>query len=202
MTSHPIFTSVSPAFERNYRLGHIGFTYRSDSLISHGIAYFTRWTRLSDIPVSHVLIVTGADTCVEAVKGVGVVETPLQRYFDNETIRISFREPVRLTSELGRRIADTATSQVGADYDISLILAQALDGSFLGRLLHRFFGEDHHLKVSDWLNHPDRWICSELAAYALDTQPEFHDRGILAKPDAAIEPQELFEDTVLFKPWK
>lgn len=202
MSERTTFTSLPPVFGKNYRMGHIGFSYRSSSLVSRGIAYFTRWSCLSDIPVSHVLIVTGADTCVEAVKGIGVVETPLAQYFDDESLRISFREPVGLTPDLARRIADTAAGQVGSAYDTSLILAQALDGSFLGRLLRHLYKERHHLRVADWLNHPDRWICSELAAYALDSQPEYHDRGILAKPDAAIQPQELFEDTTLFKPWK
>ena len=46
-----------------------------------------------------------------------------------------------------------------------------------------------------------KWICSELTAYALDEQPEYHDQGILKRPNATISPQELFEDSVIFEPW-
>jgi hypothetical protein len=57
-------------------------------------------------------------------------------------------------------------------------------------------------KLSDYLNNPEKWICSELAAYALDEQPKYKDQGILKCPNATISPQELFEDLVIFEPWK
>ena len=51
------------------------------------------------------------------------------------------------------------------------------------------------------LNGKDKWICSELAAYALDSQAEYHDKGVLQKPDFTIDPQELFEDNRIFCRW-
>jgi len=52
------------------------------------------------------------------------------------------------------------------------------------------------------LNNEKRWICSELAAYCLDEQREYRGKGILAKPEDTIDPQELFEDETIFEPWK
>jgi hypothetical protein len=52
------------------------------------------------------------------------------------------------------------------------------------------------------LDCPESFICSELAAYALDEQPEYRDKGVLAFPNSAINPQNLFEDNVIFEPWK
>lgn len=195
------FRSVAPAYRVNFREGYIGFTYSDKSVLSMGIAYFTRWSRLSDIPVAHALVVSGPETCIEALKKDGVCEQPLDKYFSDENTRVSFRKPVGYTAALGMRIAAAARDHLGAAYDTPLLLAQLLDGSFLGRLLSHCFGEDHHEKVSRLFNSADRWICSELAAYALDAQPELTDRGILAKPDEAIEPQELFEDNEIFCPW-
>jgi len=41
-----------------------------------------------------------------------------------------------------------------------------------------------------------------LAAYCLDCQPEYADKGVLARPHYAIDPQELFEDMEIFAAWK
>ena len=56
--------------------------------------------------------------------------------------------------------------------------------------------------LSKLLNNEKRWICSELAAYCLDEQREYRGKGVLAKPEDTIDPQELFEDEVIFEPWK
>jgi len=193
--------SLVPVYGDNYKQGYIGFTYRGSSLLSQGIAYFTRWSRLSDIHVSHVFIVTGENECVEAVPRRGVVRTPLDAYFNDPKTQVFFRKPRKHTAPIGLRIAETALAQVGTKYDALLIAAQMLEGSFLRRwILSRFRLEGGHF-VSALLNRQDRWICSELAAYVLDCQPEYVDRGILEKPNATIDPQELFEDEVIFAAW-
>jgi len=194
--------SLEPAYGDNYKAGYIGFTHAGSSLLSRGIAHFTRWSRLSDIHVSHVLVVTGENECVEAVGGKAVVKSPLDRYFNDTKTQIFFRKPRKCTQALGQRIAETAISQVGTKYETLLTAAQMIEGSFLRRWMLSHFRESPDHFVGHLLNRDSRWICGELAAYCLDCQPEYADRGILAKPHHAIDPQELFEDGEIFANWR
>lgn len=194
-------TSHVPHYGVNYRIGYIGFTFNDSSMISRGIAYFTRWTRMSQIKVSHVLIVSGENKCVEALMGKGVVQQPLTKYFSKPHTHIFFRKPRRYTPDIGARIAKTASSQIGSKYDNLLIAAQGFQGCFLGRWVRAVFGDKPDEVVSRILNAKDKWICSELAAFALDSQHEYEDKGILKKPDFTIDPQELFEDKQIFCKW-
>ena len=194
--------SLEPAFGDNYKPGYIGFTHTGSTLLSTGIAHFSRWSRLSDIHVSHVLVVTGANECVEATGGKGVVKSPLDRYFSDPKTQIFFRKPRKCTQTLGLRIAETAIAQVGAKYDTLLTAAQVLEGSFLRRWLMSHFRESSDHFVGHLLNRDSRWLCSELAAYCLDCQPEYADRGVLAKPHHGIDPQEFFEDEEIFANWR
>ena len=195
--------SLAPIFGDNYRPGYIGFTYHTDSLVlSPGIAYFTRWARMSDIKVSHALIVSGEDECIQAHRKGGVHRAPLGPLFEDRQCQIFFRKPRGWTGEIGARIVETVAEQVGTKYDTPLIVAQALQGTFLGKLINKAFKGKPDAFVSRLLNDPEEWICSELAAYGLDEQPEYRDLGILAKPNETIDPQELFEDPIIFAPWK
>lgn len=193
--------SLAPVFGDNYKPGYIGFTHTGSSLLSTGIAYFTRWSRLSDIHVSHILVVTGNNECVEALGGKGVVKSPLNKYFDDPKTQIFFRRPRKCTASVGQRIAETALAQVGTKYDNLLVAAQMLEGSFLRRWMMSHFQDTPDHFVGRLLNRDSRWICSELAAYCLDCQPEYADKGVLAKPNYAIDPQELFEDQEIFASW-
>ena len=193
--------SLKPEFGENYRAGYIGFTFTGSSLLSTGIAYFTRWARLGDIRVSHALVVTAENECVEALAGKGVVRSPLDRYFNDPKTQIFFRKPRKCTPAVGRRIAATALAQVGTKYDNLVIAAQILEGSFLRRWMMSHFGTDPDRFVGRLMNRDSRWICSELAAYCLDCQPEYADRGVLARPNYAVNPQELFEDQEIFAAW-
>jgi hypothetical protein len=109
----------------------VGFTYTESNLISRGIAYVTRWTRMHQIKVSHALIVSNVT----------------------------------------------------------------------GQLLRRLLGKKVEELLCRLKDHPDRWICSELVAHCLDVQPEYHDTGVLLASAATIDPQELFEDDLLFTAW-
>jgi len=193
---------VVPRFGENYRVGYIGFTHSTADPVAKGIAHFTRWSRLSDIHVSHAVVVTGENECVEALIDKGVVKSPLSKYFDCARSQIFFRKPRKLDSAIGRRIAESALAQVGTRYDHLLLAAQLLEGSFLRRWILSAFRESPDLFVGRLLNHDARWICSELAAYCLDCQPEYADKGVLARPHYAIDPQELFEDMEIFAAWK
>jgi hypothetical protein len=193
--------TVAPAFGRNYDIGYIGFTYTPGNPVSEGIAHFTRWPRMSSIIVSHVLIVTGADECVEALMGRGIVRSPLSKYFNSKTTEIFLRKPLNYTREIGEQIAEEAGRQVGLKYDDLLIASFMLSGSMLGRLLRKAAGNRIDHMVSSLSNRSNRFICSELAAHCLDAQPEYRDKGILSEPSHMIDPQELFEDQHIFTPW-
>ena len=194
--------SLEPAYGDNYKAGFVGFTHTGSTLLSKGIAHFTRWSRLSDIHVSHVLIVTGENECVEAVGGRGVVKSSLDRYFDDPKSQVFFRKPRKCTQALGQRIGETAIAQAGTKFETLLTAAQVIEGSFLRRwMMSHFRGSPEHF-VGRLLNRDNRWIASELAAYCLDCQPEYADRGALAKPSYEISPQELFEDEEIFANWR
>ena len=196
------FKSIAPEFHKTHDVGYIGFTYYNASFISKGIAYFTRWSKLSEITVSHALVVTGENECIEALGDRDKVEkSPLTKYFDDPRCAIFFRKPLGWVEELGNRIAKTALSQDGAKYDYGLIVADMAKGSFIGHLIDGCFRGVKEDILTKILNNDKRWICSELAAYALDEQPEYHDKGILNKETDTITPQELFEDGTIFTPW-
>jgi hypothetical protein len=74
-----------------------------------------------------------------------------------------------------------------------LIAAFALRGPFSGRFINSVFGPVVTTSLNDFMHHNGLWICSELAAYCLDSQPEYQSKGVLATPDFAIDPQMLFE---------
>ena len=193
--------SLEPAYGDNYKAGYIGFTQTGSSLLSCGIAHFTRWSRLCDINVSHVLVVTGENECVEVPGGKAVVKSPLDRYFNDPKTQIFFRKPRKCTQALGQRIAETALSQAGTKFDTILTAARMLEGSFLRRWMMSHFRESPGHFVGRLLTRDSRWLCGELAAYCLDCQPEYADRGVLEKPRHPVDPQELFEDGEIFANW-
>lgn len=82
-----------------------------------------------------------------------------------------------------------------------MIASQAIQGTFIGKLINSVFNGKPDELVSKLLNRDDRWICSELVAHCLQLQPEYADKGILLRPSDTIDPQELFEDPVIFEPW-
>ena len=191
-------------FGENYDIGYIGFTFYDASIVSEGIAYFTRWSKMSDITVSHAFIVTDENECVEALaeKDVVAVSPLMDKYVNDPRCALYMRKPLGWTANIGKRIATVAASEVGCKYDYDLIASDAVNGSFLGELINKAFnGNPDHI-LCKLLNKDKRWICSELAAYSLDSQPEYHDKGILRKGCDTITPQELFEDGTIFVPWK
>lgn len=200
-------TTVAPQYGVNYSKGYIGFTYHNDNLVAKGITYFTKWECMSHIYATHALIVTGENSCIEADANQNSVRVgTLDHYFDESHCQIFFRKPKDLDRKAKAKIADRIVQvlepEVGKEYDFKSILTQALSGSLPGHIFDRLIRG----KFEDWLaqhlNDPNKWICSELAAYALDQQPEYHDKGVLKFRNSAISPQELFEDNEIFEPWK
>lgn len=202
-TSNPVFEVVSlePQYNVNDALGYVGFTYSDSHFIPQGIAYFTRWARMSQIKTSHALLLTSEDECIEAHAQSGVQVAKLSDYFNNPNCQIFFRKPVALTDSVTEQLLATARQEVGCRYDFALIAGHATSNSHLGRLIREVFGGRSEELLCKLLNHDDRWICSELVAYCLDSHPLYQNRGILQVPAETIDPQELFEDPVLFEPW-
>ncbi len=199
---HLEYKTQEPIYGKNYNKGYIGFSYASNRFVSKGIAHFTRLHRLSDVKVSHTFIVTGKNECIEALVKEGVKRNPLTKYFDNPEYQVFFRKPRNLTATIADAIIATAATQLGTRYDTALFFSQAVNGSWMGRILKRAFGDKPDKMLSAIMNSDTRWICSELAAYALDQQPQYHNKGILKEPYETIDPQELFEDNEIFTPWK
>ncbi|MEG4574260.1 hypothetical protein QUA56_16445 [Microcoleus sp. N3A4] len=196
-------TELAPDYEVNYKTGYIGFLNKGTDLTSLGIAYFTGWDRMSDIHVTHTLIVTGEDECIEADMVNNTVKLcTLSKYFNDPNCQIFFRKPIFFNDAVGYSIAHKASLEVGKQYDFGAILTQGLSGSFPGRMLDRLLTGKLEELLSNMLEHPEKWICSELVAYALDEQPLYRDKGILKRPNSTISPQELFQDTEIFAPWK
>ena len=191
-----------PIYGGNYNKGYIGFTYNG-SFIAKGIVHFTHWASMSDIYASHALIVTGENSCVEADASRNCVrEGTLEHYFGENTCQIFFRKPLGLDDKIANRIIETVKPEVGKEYDFKSILIQTLSGTVLGHFFDHLLQGKLEDELARLLNDPNKWICSELAAYALDEQPEYKNQGILKRPNATISPQELFEDSVIFEPWK
>lgn len=194
--------SVKAKYGDTYKKGYIGFTYYNASIVSKGIAYMTRWAKMSDVRVSHALLVTGENKCIEAHIKNGVERSDLQKYFNDPNCQIFFRKPVGLNKTIANKLKKVAENEVGKPYDKALIYSHAMQGTFLGKLINKICKGKADKIVSKILNRDDRWICSELVAYCLSEQKIYKNKGILRHPDGTIDPQELFEDTVIFEPWK
>lgn len=196
--------SQAPEYGVNYNAGYIGFTFDDDSVISEGIAYFTRWDRLSDIPVSHALIVIGENTCIEAVAGQGVIQSNLGKYFWDKNSHIFFRKPVGINENIVNEIIWTAKKEIGASYANGLIVNDMVRATFLGHLLDKLSHDEIFDRISMVLDEKGSFICSELAAYCLKSAKSwiYNNAGILDRPASAITPQSLFSDSIIFEQWK
>ena len=198
--------SVEPEYGNNYHTGYIGFTFKDNSFISQGIAWFTKWTQgknpdVPDVPLSHVFVVTGYDCCVEATTP-KVCFSPLSKYFDEPHTHVFFRKPTGWTLNLGTRIALAASEREGCSYGYTLIAGHAIANSVAGKVLDTVsFGA-----TSKWFKamfeKKHQFICSELASMAMKAQPEFENVGVLADHQPyEIDPQMLFQDTEIFTKW-
>lgn len=198
MTSNPPAQSATSNLQSEIPAGFIGFTFEP-GIVSAGVAFAERWNRRGDIKVSHTLVVSGPDECIEAHLDEGVARVSLDKYLGDPNCRIFFRQPRDWNPELGARIASAAATQIGCRYNTSLILAQAAADTWFGHWCNRVLRRWPDRIFSKALDRRGHWICSQLVAYALAQQPEFHERGILCQPLDTIDPQQLFEDDQLFE---
>lgn len=202
--SHEI-VSVLPEFGVNYNTGYIGFTYNDDSFISKGIAWFTRWDQgknpdVPDVPLSHVVVVTGNGSCAEATTPRSK-ETPLAEYFNDPHVHIFFRKPVTWTEDLGKRISWSALCRVGATYGYTSIVGHAIANSFFGKALGFVTFGLTTKAFKRAFDKKNQFICSEYAALAMQDQAELKGKGVLKQKACEIDPQMLFTDKVIFEPW-
>jgi hypothetical protein len=182
-----------------YNIGYIGFTH-VPGFLADGICYFERWSKLSDVSVTHAFVVTGVNECAEAHWLHGVQAASLGKYLKDPNTVTVFRRPRGWSMELGNRISASARSRIGSRYNIGLIAAQCMANTFVGHYLNKWFSGRPDAWMSARLDRKNEFICSELAAFAMNEQPEFRSRGILSSPLDTISPQELFEDQVIFEP--
>jgi len=198
--------SVKPQYGVNYKDGFIGFIYNDSSFISLGISWFTNWERgqnpdVPNIPISHTLIVTGPNECVEA-NFPKIKRSLLTDYFNDPHNHIFFRKPVGLNDDISKRIIDTAYSKIGKLYDWTLLIGHTISNSFIGIILDVLTKGKSKEFFTNLFNKKNRMICSELAAYCLNEQPEYKGKGTLLKKLSSIDPQQFFQDKVIFTPWK
>jgi hypothetical protein len=102
---------------------------------------------------------------------------------------------------MGARIVLSAARHLGENYNWKLIAADALDRSFVGRLVNGLSGDELELALTRLADSPKEEICSKLVALALNDQPELQGRGVLAQPARIILPKTLFVDQSVFEDW-
>jgi hypothetical protein len=197
--------SVKPKFGTNYKVGYVGFTFKDNSFISKGIAWFTRWEKgknqeLPKIDISHVVVVTGENECIEATSP-RVTKTPLSDYFNDPHMHICFRKPVGLTEDIARRMIAVGERFLGKKYDYVLLFGHLLTNNVAGRLVSKILGKRFTSAITSLFNSKERFICSEYVATMMNEQFEYNGRGVLKNTMSDVDPQELFQDTVVFTPW-
>lgn len=195
--THDNIKSQEPRWGINYHRGFAGFTYRAGAPISNGIAYFTRWDNASGLCVSHALVITGPDECIEAQPG-GVVRSSLRKYFDDPKCAFFVRKPVCYNAIMAEDIVAGAEAQLGEKYGYSLILAHAIGGSLLGKTLSAVTAGRSYDLLIRLLDSEKESICSEVLAEALKNSPYLRYLGCLRKRSAGLSPQRIFEDRELW----
>ena len=183
--------SATPRYGENYSRGYIGFVAEDPSdFVSQGIAYLTRWQDRSGIAVTHVLVVTGENECVEALPQ-GVVRSPLEPYFESprpiflkapvgcaigecsDKVSDKVEDPPSLrygaASKVSDKVADNALKLIGLPYGYGLIVTDCLANMLAGHFLNKCLaGWPNRLisKLADWNDLAP--VCSVVAACALN----------------------------------
>lgn len=184
-------------YGQHYAPGWIGFVHHH-SLIATAIMWFTKWWRRHGNPsVSHVFVVSGSNSCVEA-NADGVDETELSAYFTDPKYTVYFRKPIGWSADLGDRIVSEARKYLGAPYDFKLIAADAFSYSLVGRIVNGLTGGELDEHLTKMAASPKKMICDKLAVLAMQAQPELRDVGTIRQPARENNPQKLFEDERLF----
>lgn len=191
-------TNIRPVYGKHYAPGYVGFTYETGSLLSAGIAYFTHWDNMHEIPVSHVFTVEDCKTGIETHYSTGVRRVELEKLFDDPRLVVVFRKPTNLKPWEADEMLARLRPEIGKKYDTSLIICHMLTKLCAGRWLRAWIAPT----LYRWFDSLDEWVCSELVAFGLSAVPRFRNKGILKQPYRSITPQQLFEDDEIFEAWK
>lgn len=185
----------------DYQKGDIGFTFDKKSWISSGIAHFTRWQRKSNIKIDHALIIIDDSTCIEAISDTGVAVKKLKDYFNNQNTVIFFKRLKGINKKIADEIVKNAKAEVGKKYAKILLLVGIIRGSYIGHWIDKITHNKFFDKQFQLINRGRSFLCSELVAHCLQKAKlwPYHNEGILKRPAAAINPQELFEDENIFE---
>ena len=197
-----LITSVMPEFGVNYKPGYSFGTFRSNSIISYGIAWFTRRDNPGEMRCSHVGFVSEDGGTLEALQGQGVVEGNLDQYFDDPHVHIFFRKPRHYTNQLGADICAEARKLLGKPYDKRLIAAHAAAGSLIGRVLNLMTDEAFERWLEGKMNSPDAWMCAEYTAWTMQQRPEVAGLGCLTRESCTVNPPQYIFDSELWTPMR
>lgn len=202
-----------PEYGKNYSKGYIGFSF-SRHIVSELIKYFNSHQRIGDIPVSHAFVVEDENSCIEALIKEGVTRSPLSGYFNDKNTVTFFRKPLDIEHLLPTPIEEDQNVKTNADaivhearkhmgnkYSLNTILKHAQDGSHFKNWVAKRIGEKKDLDPSWSDTVDDKWICSELAAYCLQSVPRYANQGVLQNSAEMITPQLLFQDKVILSAW-
>ncbi|QDT38556.1 hypothetical protein [Stratiformator vulcanicus] len=201
MSKMKVFNTEPPEYGKDYGRGWIGFNH-AGSWFSSAIAHVQRWDKKEDIDISHVLIVSGEDECIEAAYPKGVVRTGLtEGYWDKTDRYVVFRQPKDLTEDIADQLIETAERELGNKFDYSSVANMAVQKNFVGWMINKMFF-NKPAELADKLNtDDDEWVCSSLAAYCMAQIDQYEDAELLQRPPGVISPQELFEADGLFEPF-
>ncbi len=185
-----------PKFGTDYQPGHVFFSYDNDSLVSAGIALFTR-SEQTQIKVSHCGVIDLNGQAIEADESVGHVARSnfKEKYIDDPTKIVFFRELKDFSPKVVHDLVHYMLAQSGRGYAYAGIV-----GSAIYVLLTRAYTKWPWLRyVPNPMNGTGEVFCSELVAECLRSVIGKH--GCLTYHPSNIYPQTLFDDTVIWKPW-
>lgn len=196
---------LKPVYGENYKKGYLFFTKTSGSFISDGITFFTFDDKLGkQYPqVSHVGLVTGENKTLEALDE-GVVESDLEKYFNNPKCKIFFRRPRYYNPLIADELVAIAEGIASRHlkYGYKLIVAHGFNrlliGKILGTLTRGYFNKILY-KILDGNNEA---ICSEFISMVFQAHPKFQLIGCMRRPARENSPQHIMEDDGLLAPWK
>lgn len=185
-----------PKFGTDYQPGHVFFSYDNDSIVSAGIALFTR-SEQTKINVSHCGVIDLNGQAIEADESVGYVARAnfKEKYIDDPTKIIFFRELREFNPKNVHELVHYMLAQSGKKYAYGGVV-----GSALYVLLTKAYKKWPWLRyVPNPLNGSGEVFCSELVAECL--REVVGKKGCLAYHPTNVYPQTLFDDDVIWKPW-
>jgi len=194
---------AQPILGQNLQPGYCGFITREHDLVGDGIEYFEHFE--TGLPFVHTFIVEGqssssAINIIEAHAGTGVARATLDQYLGQKNCQCFIRIPAGYNGKIGGEIVSAASAHLGERYSFSLIVADAVANTVLGRCLNQLTLDLPDRFLCWALSSAHRKICSQLVALALQDQYYLRLRGCLRRPADTIMPRELGNDPSIWNP--